>query len=219
MGEASLIGPTILNACAAVAMAGIALWLRPWRGLGAAGPPWPWLAAWAALPLLWGIDRYAAAPLLQPMSGAVLLVLLAGWPLAVLALLPVAAITVLAGHLDAIEGLHRLIWLGMVPATLALAVGGAVRRWLPRQLFIYILGRGFFGTFVACALAGGLAVVLHASPAGTVTQDLLVARLLGAFGEAFLTGLLTASLVAFRPQWLATYADRLYLPARPRGGP
>jgi uncharacterized membrane protein len=32
------------------------------------------------------------------------------------------------------------------------------------------------------------------------------------FGEAFLCGVLVASLVAFRPMLLATYADRLYLP-------
>ena len=208
-----------MNACVAIAVASIALWLRPWRGLGAGGPPWPWLVAWAVMPLLWGLDRFAAVPVAQPMSGAVLLVLLAGWPLAVLALLPVAFVTVLAGHLGGIEGLHRLVWLGMVPATLALAVGGALRRWLPHHLFIYILGRGFFGTFLACALAGEAAIAFDAAPIGAGVNDLLVARLLVAFGEAFLTGMLTAILVAFQPQWLATYADRLYLPARPKDWP
>jgi uncharacterized membrane protein len=35
---------------------------------------------------------------------------------------------------------------------------------------------------------------------------------LAAFGDAFITGMLVAIFVAFRPQWLATYTDRLYLP-------
>ena len=50
------------------------------------------------------------------------------------------------------DGLHRLVWLGLVPGTLAMGLGAAVRRWLPHHLFIYILGRGFFVT--AAAVAG-----------------------------------------------------------------
>ena len=42
--------------------------------------------------------------------------------------------------------------------------------------------------------------------------DLLLARWLFAWGDAFITGMLVAIFVAFRPQWLATYADRIYLP-------
>ena len=193
---------------------GLALWLRPWRVVGGIGPPWPWLAWWAAMPLLWGADRYARMPIVQPLSGAALLVLCAGWPLAMLSLLPVAALTMWAGGLDAAEALHRLAWLGVVPGTLALALGAALRRWLPQHLFVYILGRGFFATMVAAALAGALSLAVSGTPAGTAVDDLLLARWLAASGEAFLTGMLVAIFVAFRPQWLATYSDRLYLPLR-----
>ncbi len=217
MIDATLEGSLLANAFVVIAAAGIALGLRPWRGLGAAGgPPWPWIAAWAMMPVLWGLDGHASGPLVQPMSGAAMLVLLAGWPLAVLALLPVAAITVLAADTGWVEGLHRLVWLGVAPATLMLAIGGALRRWLPHNIFVYILGRGFLGSFVSCALVGWAAVAVHGTPVGTSINDLLMARLLNAYGEAFITGMLTAILVAFRPQCLATYADRLYLTERPR---
>jgi hypothetical protein len=65
----------------AAAMA-LALALRPWRAVAASGPPWPWLAWWAGMPLLWGADHVARMPILQPLSGACLLVLLAAgrWP-------------------------------------------------------------------------------------------------------------------------------------------
>ena len=190
----------------------LALALRPWRGVAVSGPPWPWLAWCAVLPLFWGADKIAGMAIVQPLSGAPLLVLLAGWPLAVLALLPVAGVTLLVGGLDPAEALHRLVWLGLVPASLALLLGAGVRRWLPRHLFIYILGRGFFVTWAAAAGAGALTLAVSVNPLGTSLDDLLLARFLTASGEAFLTGMLTAICVAFRPQWLATYSDRLYLP-------
>ena len=203
----------LLLVAAALAVAG---WLRPWRQLGRRGPPWPWLLLWAAMPLLWAMDAVTRVPVLQPLSGAVLLVLLAGWPMAVLAMLPVALLTVLLGPVPALEALHRLAWLGLVPATLALGIGAAVRRWLPHHLFVYILGRGFFGTLAACALAGWAALAAHGLPVGSAGTDMAVALWLTAFAEAFLTGLFTAVLVAFRPQWLWSYSDRLYLPVAGR---
>jgi uncharacterized membrane protein len=190
----------------------VALAMRPWRATGAAGAPWPWLACCAVLPLFWGADRLAASAIIQPLSGASLLVLLAGWPWAMLALLPVTAVVALLGDLPGAEAVHRLVWLGLVPGTLAMGLGAGVRRWLPHHLFIYILGRGFFTTWIAAAASGALALSRLAAPPGTDGSDLLLARFLTASGEAFLTGMLTAIFVAFRPQWLATYSDRLYLP-------
>lgn len=202
----------IVNLVLLLAVAALALALRPWRSVGHAGPPWPWLAWWAVLPLFWGADRIAAAPVIQPLSGASMLVLLAGWPLAVLALLPLAGVMVVAGGLGWPDALHRLVWLGLVPATVAMALGAALRRWLPKHLFIYIMGRGFFATWIAAGSAGALALLLVDAPPGTDTADLLLARFLTASGEAVLSGMLTAIFVAFRPEWLATYSDRLYLP-------
>lgn len=197
----------------------VALALRPWRAVGSGGPPWPWLAWWAAMPALWGADLLARVPLVQPLSGACLLMLLAGWPLAMLALLPVAAVVALLAGLDAAEALHRLVWLGVVPATLAMALGAAIRRWLPNHLFVYILGRGFFATAIAGSLAGLSSVALHGVPGGLQPGDLMLARFLAAWGDAFLSGMFVAIFVAFRPQWLATYADRIWLVPKHKADP
>ena len=197
----------------AVLAVGVALWLRPWRVVGPSGPPWPWLAWCAALPMVWGVDHYVGSVVVQPLSGATLLMLMlmAGWPLAVLALLPVALVTAVLAHLDGLEALHRYVWLGLVPATAALAIGAAMRRWLPHQLFIYILGRGFFGTVLSAVLASWLSLWLHGGPPGVETGELMIARWLAAWGDGFLAGMLVAIFVAFRPAWLATYSDRIYL--------
>jgi uncharacterized membrane protein len=210
-----------LEAWAALLVVAVALGLQPWRAVGAGGPPWPWLAWWVAMPLLWGADRYAQMPIVQPLSGACLLMLMAGWPLTMLALVPVALVTAFVGGLDLALALQRLVWLGMVPATLAMLLGAALRRWLPHHVFVYILGRGFFATALATTAAGGLAWIRDGGPIGTTADDLLVGRWLAAWGDAFLTGMLVAILVAFRPEWLATYSDRLYLvpPSRPDDQP
>lgn len=202
----------ILDALLTLLAVTVALALRPWRATGAGGPPWPWLACCAVLPLCWGADKLAASAIIQPLSGASLLVLMAGWPLAVLALLPVAGVMASVGGLPWDEALHRLVWLGLVPGTLAMLLGAGVRRWLPGHLFVYIMGRGFFATWVAVATTGWLALTQVGAPLGTSHGDLVLARFLTASGEAFLTGMLVAIFVAFRPGWLATYSDRLYLP-------
>lgn len=196
---------------ATVALA-LALGTRPWRAVPAAGLPWPWLAWWAVMPLLWGADVLARMPIVQPLSGACLLALMAGWPLAVLAMLPVAVLTTGLSDLSLAEGLARYVWLGLVPASLAFGLGAAIRRWLPHHLFVYILGRGFFATVLGMSVAGAMALLVRGAPTGTSGEDLLLARWLAAWGDAFLTGMLVAIFVAFRPQWLATYSDRLYLP-------
>jgi len=48
--------------------------------------------------------------------------------------------------------------------------------------------------------------VLRAVLAG----DLMLGRWLAAWGDAWLCGMIGAIFVAFRPQWLATYADRIF---------
>ena len=138
--------------------------LRPWRVGSMADLPWPWLAWWAVMPLLWSLDLVAGTRAAQPMSGACLLVLMMGWPLAVLALLPVAALTALATDLTLADALSRYVWLGLVPMSLALGLGALVRRWLPHHLFIYILGRGFIGTALAITATGALALIAQHKP-------------------------------------------------------
>jgi uncharacterized membrane protein len=189
----------------------IALWLEPWRGLARSPVFWPLMACLVLLPLLWAAQRALPGGVVLQLSGACLLVLVAGWPLAVLALVPVAAVgAVLGGH-DVAAAIGLLCWNGVVPASFALAIGWATRRFLPHHVFIYILGRGFLGTAASLIAAGVLAVAWQPLPAATHAADLLLAHGLMAFGEAFATGMLVAIFVAYRPDWLRTHSDALYL--------
>jgi len=201
---------TGLNLLIAAPCLAVAVWLRPWRMLQ--GPLLtPALAALALLPWLWLLPQKMPQGLQVQLSGACLLVLMLGWPLAVLVLAGVAGVVWWVGQAEAGAVLSQWVWIGLVPATLSLGFGAVLRRWLPPNPFIYTLGRGFVGTAVSVFLAGVLLEALQ-SLAGLPARDqALVARWLMAWGDAFLTGGLGAIFVAFVPQWLATWSDARYL--------
>jgi uncharacterized membrane protein len=199
-------------ALAAVALA-LAVALRPWRLLrGRPALLTPLLATLVVLPWLWALPALHKMPLQLQWSGAVLVLLMLGWPLAVPTLLAVGALAWAISPMTAEAALAQAVWQGVVPATLALGAGAAIRRWLPPNPFVYVLGRGFLGAvvclFVSRLLAQALGTPLPSSPG---TMGMVVAQWLMAWGDAFLTGMLTAIFVAFKPDWLLTWSDRRYL--------
>ena len=188
-----------------------ALLAQPWRMLRRTPLITPLLAILVILPWLWALPRLHAMPLQLQWSGACLAVLLLGWPLAVPALTLVALIAALLAQTPMDTMVAQLAWQGVVPATLALVLGALVRRWVGTHPFVYLLGRAFLGTavcaFAAATLSQWAGHGLHGIDPGLA----LVARWLMSWGDAFVTGLVAAVFVAFRPQWLATWSDGLYL--------
>ncbi len=187
-----------------------ALWLRSWRMLQGALLT-PALAALVLLPGLWLLPQTLPQGLQIQLSGACLLVLMLGWPLAVLVLAAVAALVWVLGDADAPVVLSQWVWVGLAPATLALLIGATLRRWLPANMFVYTLGRAFIGTAAAVFLSGVLMELLHRLVGAPAIEQALVGRWLMAWGDAFLTGMFAAIFVAFAPQWLATWSDERYL--------
>ena len=192
----------------------LALLARPWRMVPSNAAAWSWVLLGAVIPVSWGLDLASGATLVRPLSLAPLLVLLCGWPLTILALLPIGALSAVGYGLSFPDALDRFAWLGLAPATAALFVGAATRRWLPNHLFVYLLARAWIGTFVACLAPLWFLSGLPTELVVLSTNDRLLGAALYAYGEATLTATLIAALVLSRPNLVATYSDRLYLPAR-----
>lgn len=200
----------VLNLTLALAALAVAVSLRPWRMLR--GPLLtPALAGLVLLPWLWLLPQKMPQGLQVQISGACLLVLTLGWPLAVLVLAGVSLAVWLLGQAGAEQVLQQGVWMGVVPATLALGVGAALRRWLPAHIFVYTLGRAFMGTALSMFVSGLLLEGLSSLAGQPLREQAVVARWLMAWGDAFLTGMFAAIFVAFAPQWLATWSDRNYL--------
>jgi uncharacterized membrane protein len=189
----------------------IALALRPWRLLAGGALITPMLAALVLTPWFWALPRLHTMPLQLQLSGACAITLMLGWPLAVPVLTGVALLGGLLAPADADVLLGQALWQGVIPATLLLGWGALLRRWLGEHPFVFILGRGFIGTAL-CLLASGSLSQWAGHTLPNVSGGLsLVARWLMAWGDGFMTGMLAAIFVAFKPQWLATWSDQLYL--------
>ena len=190
---------------------GVALAFRPWRLLKGDLRSTPLLATLTLVPWVWAMPSLHRMPLQLQGSGACLVVLMLGWPLAVPVLCVVGVLAALIFPMPWDMALDLTVWLGLVPATLALALGAAVRRWIGLHLFVYVLARAFLGTALCVFVAGVLGQWAGHSLPGIDDDLSLVAHWLVAWGDAFLTGMFTALMVAFKPEWLATWSDRLYL--------
>lgn len=219
----------------------VAAVFRPWAVLRHTGLQSPWLGAMVILPWAWWTRHLLPSGMALHVSGACLLVLMFGWPMAIWS---VSTVAVMASVLEAFTPpranayqhviapmpvhdladlgqwlLHHLddivsqaAWMGVLPATLALALGLLARRFLPHHIFVFILGRGFIVTGLAVGLVGVFSTLAERLPGSISSAEWVLAHWLLGFGEAFSTGMLTAIFVAFKPQWMLTYSDARYLP-------
>ncbi|MEY4765050.1 MAG: hypothetical protein RI907_1723 [Pseudomonadota bacterium] len=211
---------TAINAGLLLAALGVAALFKPWRVLQHGPLQNPWLFAMLALPALWWTQHLLPSNVALHVSGAALMVLMFGWPLAIWSMPWVALVaTALTWrhwppNVDAAALLDQAVWSGVIPATVALGLGLAVRRWLPHHLFVYILGRGFIATALAITATGALAAWAGQQPPTLDFSEWMLGHWLLGWGEAISTGMLTAIFVAFKPHWLLTYSDQRYLPGK-----
>jgi uncharacterized membrane protein len=189
----------------------LSLALRPWRMLAGGALLSPLLGTLVVLPWLWALPRLHTMPLPLQLSGACAVTLMLGWPLAIPVLSLVAWLSGWIAPAEMDELMAQALWQGAVPATLALLLGAALRRWLGTHPFIYILARAFAGT-VLCTFCAALLAQWAGHELPNIAPGLsTVARWLLAWGDGIITGMMVAIFVAYRPEWLATWSDRLYL--------
>ena len=187
------------------------LWMRPWRMLAATELLTPLLASLVLLPWLWALPSLHHMPLQLQWSGAPLVTLMLGWPLAVLTLMGVGILTHLISAMPIETAASLTVWQGLLPATFVLLLGAALRRWVSHHPFVYVLGRGFLGS-VVCIFSASMLAQWTGHELPNISSGLsAIGFWLMAWGDAFITGMMCAIFVAFKPQWLATWSDSLYL--------
>lgn len=199
----------------AIALIVFAAALRPWRLLARSSLHSPLIALTLVLPVVWTLPLRQDISLNLQWSGACLVALCLGWPLATLTLAVVGVLTWALSQAPTAQVIELTVWHGLVPATLSAILGGLLRRYAPHHAFVYVIGRAFLGT-VFCLFLSNLLADGAGHPLPKVGIDVVwVAQWLMAWGDAIVTGMLVTIFVAYRPQWLATWSDKVYLTEPP----
>jgi uncharacterized membrane protein len=199
---------------------GCACATRPWRMLGHGAVHeliLPLTAALVALPALWWWPAGAWSPLLS-LLGANLVLLTIGWPLAMFVFLLAALWGVVIDQATLGAALATGFWRGALPATLGLGAGWLIRSALPLRPFAFLLGRGFLVPFGSTWIAAILAMWWR-DDFMRYADSAVAALSLVALGDALLCGTAITFLVIHAPRSVATWSQKLYVPARSDPGP
>ena len=211
--------PAWATACAwvlAAAVLAAAARGRPWRRLrqGEADLARVLLSATIAVIAMRWFNTAALQGVVLHFLGATVVTLMFGARLAV----AVMALASLAGVLlgaDVRGWAWDFLLTGALPVAATLAVSLAAARWVPSNIFTYVMVNAFAAAALAMAVSS-LAKALFAALAGGPAAAYLAATPLLMFGEAFLTGGVMVLVVVYRPQWCLSFDDRTYLgPQRP----
>ncbi|WP_110856420.1 energy-coupling factor ABC transporter permease [Paraburkholderia silvatlantica] len=203
-----------------VGLLALALWKNPFKRLQDATLQHVWLAIVVAISVLWASNAWLEDGTVLHLLGATLVVTLFDWGLALVAMGVVVGLAALV--FDAPwEGVAlTFLIFGAVPVAISALLQRACTAWLPRNLFMFIVGQGFVSPAIAVSAAAYLAlgthVALNGGSAITVPAGYAFSVFLLASGEAWFTGMATALIAVYRPAWVTTYDVRRYRLGGPR---
>lgn len=148
--------------------------------------------------------------------GSSLLVAMFGlWPaLVILFFVAIVGIFIVSGNLA--EAATHYIFAGVLPGLVACLVMDMIRRFMPKHLFILILGNGymaaFSGTFVCGMLIYAIQQLFGLQSLSTVDPvGWIMALIILSFSEGSMSGMLLSIFLIYRPNWVPTYDEKAYL--------
>jgi uncharacterized membrane protein len=216
MGIFSLDLPPVIAYAATAASAAIILRnarSASWHSLNAPGAFSAWCFTLIMLPLVWRFSVPVESGVELHLLGMPIFVLMFGRRLAMAGVtISVSAYTLAFDANWANLGINLML-LAILPAYCGDAVMRATDRFLPHHMFVYLFGNGFFGALAMLATVGLLSLGVHQALTATmpVDADTIAYMLLLAWGEAFLTGFLLTIFTVYRPEWVLTFDDNVYL--------
>jgi uncharacterized membrane protein len=209
-------GVRLVTGAIAVAVLGLALLSAPWRvWLSDRERQWVWLASLGVLVGLWSMKAGITPGLSVRFLLVAALTLMHGWQLAVLGGTLVLGVLTFTGQAAWESFGANLVCMAIVPALFTAWLHEFVHARLPHNYFVYFFVTVFVGAALGYNLAGLTRIALlalsgsldaaHAGPEYFAILPLM------SFGEAFVNGMVMAMMVVYRPQWVMSFDDRLYL--------
>lgn len=194
-----ILGPLLL----------FALVRAPWRELVARQERMTALGVTiAVLPVLWSMNPPLPGGVELSLLGMTTVTVIFGWQLALLAGALAAAVLAFAGNWPPAAVPLNFLLTAAVPVLVSAAILAAANRLRRTNLFVYMLGVGFFGSMIAM----GATLALGGHLLDTGLDHALVMLL--AFPEGFINGMIISALTIFYPDLVRTYDDERYLGKR-----
>jgi uncharacterized membrane protein len=216
--EAGLLngGVTVIASVLGGLALAVALYSAPWTiWLGDRERQWVWLGSMALLLVVWSMKAGITPGLSVRFLLVTALTLMHGLQLAIVAGALVLAVLSVVGIAD--WGLYgaNLLCMAVVPALFTAWFHERVHARLPHNYFIYFFVTTFLGSALAFNLAGLVRVALMAA-SGTLDAlhtgpEYFAILPFMSFGEAVVNGTIIGMAVVYRPKWVMSFDDRLYL--------
>jgi len=192
-----------------------ALRMARWRWLRDPQKLHVFLGATLAIIALWHIRAQIGSTAAFHLLGVTALTLMFGWSFAILsAALALAALTLNGRAEWEMFGVNSLI-LAVIPVTLSQISLVVVRSRLPKNFFIFVLGNGFFtaglATFITLHVGAWLLGASGSMAHEKVSEVYVPFFPLLSLPEAFINGWVITVLVSFRPEWVYSFSDELYI--------
>jgi uncharacterized membrane protein len=193
----------------------LALLSAPWSKIADNEASHVYFGAIVTLIVLWLLRGGIQPGLDYHLLGVTSLVLMFEWQFALMAVSLVLAFSTWAGPAGWQAFAVNALIMGAIPVLFTRSFLYVCQRWLPHNFFIYVFINAFLAGALSILLAG-LATALIQQWAGIHPQDsisnnfLMILPML-MFGEGFLNGAAMSLVVAYKPQWVATFHDRWYL--------
>jgi uncharacterized membrane protein len=216
--EAGLLngGASIVAAALGGMALAVALYGAPWRAwLGDSERQWVWFGSMALLVVVWSMKAGITPGLSVRFLLVTALTLMHGWQLAIVAGALVLAVLSFVGVADWSLYGANLLCMAVVPALFTAWFHELVHARLPHNYFIYFFVTTFLGAALAFNLAGLVRVALMAA-SGTLDAlhagpEYFAILPFMSFGEAVVNGTIIGMAVVYRPRWVMSFDDRLYL--------
>jgi len=211
VGGASVVASVAGGVALAFAIHG-----APWKAwLAGSERQWVWFGSMALLLVVWAMKAGITPGLTVRFLLMTALTLMHGWHLAVVAGALVLLVFSVLGLAEWQAFGANLLCLAVVPALFTAWFHEQVHARLPHNYFIYFFVTTCLGSALAFCLAGLVRVGLMAA-SGTLAEahvgpEFFAILPLMSFGEAVANGTLVAMAVIYRPHWVMSFDDRLYL--------
>jgi uncharacterized membrane protein len=175
--------------------------------------------AWNVKASLPGMAAEALVGLSFQFFGASLLVAMYGLRPAIVMLAGVTTMVALISSWTLFDALKQFLLLGVLPGFAACLVMRLISHFLPKHLFIFILGHGYVAGVLSIIVPSVLLMFWHQSFSAAswgLSMDMVdwfVTLVILSFTEGSLSGMLLAVFVIYRPNWVPSFRDSDYLDA------